>query len=105
MIGCTDDLDVIVRFTSYDFKKMQRRSYYPSNPQLVSQMTATSSTGVDPSRPVTPMTISNDIAPHDSHNGNAFNQKISSAADADGIEYESSPQTPHMHDVNNEKAY
>lgn len=32
---------------------MNRRSYYPSNQQLVSQMTATS-TAVDASRPVTP---------------------------------------------------
>ncbi|KAF8987238.1 kinase-like domain-containing protein [Cyathus striatus] len=39
------------QFTPYDFKKMQRRSYYPQNQQLVSTVTATSSglasTGLD----------------------------------------------------------
>ena len=39
---------------------MQRRSYYPqNNPQIVSTVTATSSTGVI-SRPVTPATIPGD---------------------------------------------
>lgn len=42
------------RFTSYDFRKMQRRSYYPQN-QIVSTATATSSIPAS-SRPVTPMT-------------------------------------------------
>ncbi|KAF9045769.1 kinase-like protein [Hymenopellis radicata] len=41
------------QFTSYDFKKMQRRSYYPHNQQLVSTATGTSS-GVASSRPTTP---------------------------------------------------
>ncbi|KAK0479392.1 kinase-like domain-containing protein [Armillaria luteobubalina] len=41
------------RFTSYDFKKMQRRSYYPHNQHLVSMATATSS-GMTSSRPTTP---------------------------------------------------
>ncbi|KAI0793954.1 kinase-like protein [Fomes fomentarius] len=45
------------QFTSYDFKKMQRRSYYPQT-QIIS--TVTSSTGPASSRPVTPMTIGND---------------------------------------------
>ena len=40
------------RFTSYDFKKMQRRSYYPHN-HLISTVTATSS-GLASSRPGTP---------------------------------------------------
>ncbi|KAJ7430562.1 kinase-like domain-containing protein [Mycena latifolia] len=40
------------RFTSYDFKKMQRRSYFPHN-QLISTATATSS-GMASSRPGTP---------------------------------------------------
>lgn len=40
------------QFTPYDFKKMQRRSYYPHN-QLVSTATATSS-GLASSRPATP---------------------------------------------------
>lgn len=41
------------QFTTYDFKKMRRRSYYPQN-QVVSQMTA-SSAGFLPSRPETPI--------------------------------------------------
>lgn len=41
----------IDRFTTYDFKKMHRRSYYPQN-QLASQMTT--STGCVSSRPETP---------------------------------------------------
>ena len=40
------------RFTSYDFKKMRRRSYYPHN-HLISTATATSS-GLASSRPGTP---------------------------------------------------
>lgn len=44
------------RFTSYDFRKMQRRSYYPHNQQIVSSITATTSTGgLVASRPTTPM--------------------------------------------------
>jgi serine/threonine kinase 32 len=47
---------IIFRFTSYDFKKMHRRSYYPHNQQIVSTFTATTSTGgLVASRPVTPM--------------------------------------------------
>ncbi|KAH6916221.1 AGC/YANK protein kinase [Coprinopsis sp. MPI-PUGE-AT-0042] len=42
------------QFTSYDFKKMQRRSYYPHNQHLISTQTATSSSGLASSRPVTP---------------------------------------------------
>ena len=41
------------QFTCYDFKKMQRRSYYPHNQQIVSMFTATT----NPSRPVTPTTL------------------------------------------------
>jgi len=53
-----DNLSVEMRqmeeqFTSYDFKKMQRRSYYPHNQQLISTATATSS-GLASSRPETP---------------------------------------------------
>ncbi|KAF9078087.1 kinase-like domain-containing protein [Rhodocollybia butyracea] len=47
------------QFTSYDFKKMQRRSYYPHNQQLISTATATSS-GLASSRPETP---ANDLRP------------------------------------------
>ncbi|KAI8996379.1 kinase-like protein [Trametes punicea] len=50
---------VEIRFTSYDFKKMQRRSYYPQT-QIATTVTATSSTVPASSRPVTPMTIGND---------------------------------------------
>ncbi|KAI0065641.1 kinase-like protein [Artomyces pyxidatus] len=42
------------QFTIYDFRNMHRRSYYPQNQQIVSTMTATSSTGMVASRPVTP---------------------------------------------------
>ncbi|KAH9935881.1 kinase-like protein [Epithele typhae] len=49
------------QFTPYDFKNMQRRSYYPQT-QIISTVTATSSTGPASSRPVTPMTIANDGA-------------------------------------------
>ena len=42
------------RFTAYDSKKMHRRSYYPHNQQIVSQMTASSSIAFSSSRPVTP---------------------------------------------------
>ncbi|KAF8892113.1 kinase-like domain-containing protein [Infundibulicybe gibba] len=43
------------QFTSYDFKKMQRRSYYPHNQHLISTATGTSS-GMASSRPGTPAT-------------------------------------------------
>ncbi|KDQ61652.1 hypothetical protein JAAARDRAFT_54998 [Jaapia argillacea MUCL 33604] len=56
-----DNLSVEMRqmeeqFTTYDFKKMQRRSYYPNNQHIISTVTATSSTGMGgvASRPVTP---------------------------------------------------
>ncbi|OSX64159.1 hypothetical protein POSPLADRAFT_1054772 [Postia placenta MAD-698-R-SB12] len=61
------------QFTPYDFKKMQRRSYYPQNQQLVS--TATSSSGPASSRPVTPMTIANDGTQEDyalKHRGRSY---------------------------------
>ena len=48
-----------LRFQPYDFKKMQRRSYYPQT-QIISTVTATSSTGPASSRPVTPVTIGNE---------------------------------------------
>jgi len=53
------------QFTPYDFKRMQRRSYYPSNQQIISTVTATSSTGLA-SRPVTPATTDqrHDIGVH-----------------------------------------
>ncbi|KAG8965661.1 hypothetical protein FRC03_000296 [Tulasnella sp. 419] len=42
------------QFTSYDFRKMKRRSYYPHNQQIISTVTASSSVGVASSRPGTP---------------------------------------------------
>ncbi|KAI9464543.1 kinase-like protein [Lactarius psammicola] len=42
------------QFTIYDFRAMRRRSYYPQNQQIVSTVTATSSSGMVASRPVTP---------------------------------------------------
>ncbi len=42
------------RFTIYDFRAMRRRSYYPHNQQIVTTVTATSSSGLVASRPVTP---------------------------------------------------
>jgi len=42
------------QFTSYDFRNMKRRSYYPHNQQLISTLTATSSNGPQSSRPGTP---------------------------------------------------
>ena len=44
-----------LRFTAYDFKSMQRRSYYPTNPHTVTSVTVTSSSGAGiSSSPVTP---------------------------------------------------
>jgi hypothetical protein len=51
-LGAVNVLNTI-RFKSYDFKKMQRRSYYPHN-QIISMATGTSSSGVLSSRPETP---------------------------------------------------
>lgn len=44
------------QFATYDFKKMQRRSYYPHNQQIVSSFTAATSSSGGPiaSRPATP---------------------------------------------------
>jgi len=50
------------QFTTYDFQKMQRRSYYPNNQQIISTVTATSSSGLSPSRPGTPARMSSDPA-------------------------------------------
>lgn len=44
------------QFTTYDFKAMQRRSYYPNNQQIISMTTGTSSIGAGVSRPSTPVT-------------------------------------------------
>lgn len=50
------------RFTVYDFRQMKRRSYYPHT-QIISTMTATSSTGAGASRPTTPLTPMGDNPP------------------------------------------
>jgi len=49
------------RFTIYDFRAMRRRSYYPLNQQIVTTVTATSSSGtaMAASRPVTPGDVIN----------------------------------------------
>jgi len=49
------------QFTTYDFKAMRRRSYYPHNQEIVTTMTASSSTGTAGSRPTTP--TATDIEP------------------------------------------
>ena len=41
---------------------MRRKSYYPQNQQLISQITATSSTGFNSSRPATPNMTDRDYA-------------------------------------------
>ncbi|PIL25027.1 transporter [Ganoderma sinense ZZ0214-1] len=80
------------QFTPYDFKKMQRRSYYPQT-QIVSTVTATSSTGPASSRPATPMTIGND--PQDY----PFNQKHTESgiaiADSPVVEMEDMSEKGH----------
>ena len=63
------------RFTPYDFKKMHRRSYYPQT-QIISTVTATSSTGPASSRPVTPMTIANDGVQDYSYNQKPINDDM-----------------------------
>lgn len=65
----------VPRFTSYDFKQMQRRSYYPQNQQIISTITAGSSSGVVSSRPGTPTTIPGDAVHTDSTNGSAYGHK------------------------------
>jgi len=58
------------QFTIYDFRAMHRRSYYPHNQQIISTVTATSSSGVVASRPVTPgevINVRNDSIGLDSH--------------------------------------
>jgi len=51
------------QFTPYDFKKMNRRSYYPHNQQLVSTITQASTTGFA-SRPSTPGDTESSFNPH-----------------------------------------
>ena len=78
---------------------MQRRSYYPQqNPQLVSTVTATSSSGVPSSRPETPTTI----IPGDDPKANAYGHKPSNEIH---IEEEMGVHDIAMVDIHNEKAY
>ncbi|KZT27724.1 kinase-like protein [Neolentinus lepideus HHB14362 ss-1] len=71
------------QFTTYDFKKMQRRSYYPHNQQIQSTVTATSSTGMTgvPSRPVTPGDFQSDaglaVSTHDDFGNDSDGLRIS----------------------------
>ncbi|GBE86516.1 Serine/threonine-protein kinase gad8 [Sparassis crispa] len=73
------------QFNSYDFKKMQRRSYYPQNSQLVSTVTSSTSR----SRPVTPMTIGNETAT----DGYVPNTKLR-GSDEGAIVESSAPSSP-----------
>jgi len=58
------------QFTSYDFRNMKRRSYYPHNQQLISTVTATSSTaGPNSSRPGTPQARTESTAGDFDQNG------------------------------------
>ncbi|KZT09884.1 kinase-like protein [Laetiporus sulphureus 93-53] len=75
------------QFTSYDYRKMQRRSYYPQN-QIVSTVTATSS-GPSNSRPVTPMTIE----PDGLHEEYAL-KKVNRSFEEDMLDTPISPSTP-----------
>ncbi len=75
---------------------MQRRSYYPQNQQIVSTVTATSSTGVVSSRPVTPATISGDA---DIVHSDNYGHKPSHET----IEMDS--RAIPMDEIDNEKAY
>jgi len=75
------------QFTSYDFRTMQRRSYYPQN-QIVSTVTATSSSGPASSRPVTPMTT---IGADGIHEEYALRQKAPRSFEGDMTQ---TPNTP-----------
>lgn len=73
------------QFASYDFKKMLRRSYYPQNQQIISTITATSSTGgLVASRPVTPAT--------DSRIDGIVHEHDESEFDADDVRMEKMPR-------------
>ncbi|KAI0091767.1 kinase-like domain-containing protein [Irpex rosettiformis] len=86
------------QFTSYDFKKQQRRSYYPSNQQVDTQIaTATSSTGAA-SRPVTPGT---EIGQMESLNGDAYGGMRKTSHEPATERRNAIP----LDDINNEKAY
>jgi serine/threonine kinase 32 len=74
------------QFTSYDFKKMQRRSYFPSNEQTTSTITATSS---NESRPVTPATFDRpDVAQDVNHVHLGNGVPISEYKDIDSVHLE-----------------
>ncbi|CCM02550.1 uncharacterized protein FIBRA_04653 [Fibroporia radiculosa] len=91
------------QFTSYDFKKMQRRSYYPQNQQIISTVTASSS-GPAYSRPVTPMTI----GPDGLHEEYALKQNVLRSSDEDFPDIPLTPVSPsqmsqHMNHLASEK--
>jgi len=83
-----------VQFIPYDFKKMQRRSYFPVNEQTTSTITATSS---NESRPVTPAQFG-DVAPDSEAlhlgNGSAVLEHYHADADSIHVEKVSEKETP-----------
>lgn len=78
---------------------MQRRSYYPqNNPQIVSTVTATSSTGVV-SRPMTPATASGDAGATETANGSVYGHKPSQEMEEVTMDSHAIP----LGDMHNEK--
>jgi len=75
---------------------MHRRSYYPHNQQIISTVTATSSSGVVASRPVTPGEMANvrsDSIGLDNHSVHGLPDE-SNGHGSDGHHH------PHVHDIN-----
>ena len=72
---------------------MNRRSYYPHNQQIVSQMTATSSTGFISSRPETPNVTDSELANNhgdvrrNSFDSREINSRIDGLRIGDEFEY------------------
>jgi len=94
------------QFTTYDFRHSHRRSYYPHNQQIASQVTAASSTAFIASRPETPNPGGEDVKV--STKGHAAEAGGSStdghgAAEA-GVETQRSDAVP-MHELAGEKQY
>ena len=75
---------------------MHRRSYYPHNQQIISTVTATSSSGVVASRPVTPGEVANirsDSIGLDSHSVHGLPDELKGHG-SDGHHH------PQVHDIN-----
>lgn len=92
-----------LRFTSYDFKKMHRRSYYPHNQQIQSQMTATSSTGFISSRPETPNLLEREY-PESAHADPSLNGHDGGRPGAKGYDGHSTDAVP-LHPIVSEKQF